>query len=110
MSDDDVKRDNPFRRRAPYEYEYVVEVQARYTEYLMHKPYVIGVSIGLADADSDGDLDIVSYCVVVLVSQKVPEEVLAPDERIPDELDGVPVRVQEIGEINAQNSSFSAGG
>jgi hypothetical protein len=96
--------------KAPYEYEYVVEVQSRYTDYLMHKPNVVGVSIGLADTDSDGDLDVVYYCIVVLVSAKVDEDDLAPEERIPNELDGVPVRVQEIGEISAQASTFSAGG
>jgi len=96
--------------KAPFEYEYVVEVQARYTDYLMHKPNVVGVSIGLADTDSDGDLDVVYYCIVVLVSNKVDEDDLEPEERIPNELDGVPVRVQEIGQINAQADTFSAGG
>ena len=96
--------------KVPHDYEYVVEVQARYTDYLMNKPNVVGVSIGLADTDSDGDLDVVYYCIVVLVSTKVDEDNLEPAERIPSELDGVPVRVQEIGEISAQASTFSAGG
>lgn len=96
--------------KVPYTYEYVVEVQSRYTDYLMQKPNVVGVSIGLADTDSDGDLDVVYYCIVVLVSAKVDDDDLAPEERIPNELDGVPVRVQEIGEISAQATSFSAGG
>ena len=96
--------------KVPYTYEYVVEVQARYTDYLMHKPNVVGVSIGLADTDSDGDLDVVYYCIVVLVSNKVDMDELEPEQRIPDELDGVPVRVQEIGQINAQANTFSAGG
>lgn len=96
--------------RVPFDYEHVVEVQSRYTDYLMHKPNVVGVSIGLADTDSDGDLDIVYYCIVVLVSVKVDEDDLEPAERIPDELDGVPVRVQEIGQINALSDTFSAGG
>lgn len=96
--------------KVPYEYRYVVEVQSRYTDYLMHKPNVVGISIGLDDTDSDGDLDIVYYCIVVLVSNKVDEDDLAPEERIPDELDGVPVRVQEIGQISAQAGTFSAGG
>ena len=91
-------------------YDYVAEVQSRYTEYLLHKPHVVGVSIGLLDVDGDGTADYVYYCIVVLVSVKLPAGELAPDERIPDELDGVPVKVQEVGEISAQSETFSAGG
>lgn len=90
-------------------YERVVDVQTRYTEYLMRKPFVVGVSIGI-DTDNDGDIDVTYYCIVVLVSMKVDEETLAPEDRIPGELDGVPVRVQEVGEIRAQSSGFTAGG
>jgi hypothetical protein len=85
-------------------YEYVAEVQQRYTEYLMHKRYVVGVSIGMADSSEI----VVHYCLVVLVTVLMTPEDLDPDDRIPDDLDGVPVMVQEIGEISAQ--SFDAGG
>lgn len=109
FNDDDHLHDHA-HPKVPYAYEYVVEVQSRYTDYLMHKPNVVGVSIGLADTDSDGDLDVVYYCIVVLVSTKVDEDDLSPEELIPNELDGVPVRVQEIGQINALSDTFSAGG
>jgi hypothetical protein len=113
MSDheDDHNRDSHTDSDRPVacDYDYVVGVQTRYTEYLMHKPYVVGVSIGI-DTDRDGDIDLTIYCIVVLVSVKMPEESLAPEDRIPEELDGVQVRVQEVGEISAQASSFSAGG
>lgn len=91
-------------------YDYVAEVQSRYTDYLLHKPYVVGVSIGTLDLDSDGDVDVIYYCLVVLVSVTVPPDQLLPQDRIPDELDGVPVRIQEVGEISAQAASFNAGG
>lgn len=78
-------------------YEYVVHVQELYTDWLMHKRYVVGVSIGLWDTAGNT----VYYCLVVLVSiYHLPEE-LDPDDRIPDELDGVPVRVQEVGTLAA---------
>lgn len=110
MSDSDFDHDDRDRGDRPVacDYDYVVQVQARYTDYLMHKPNVVGVSIGL-DTDHDGDLDVTMYCIVVLVSEKVPEESLPPEGRIPEELDDVPVRVQEVGEISAQTSTFSAG-
>lgn len=91
-------------------YDYVVEVQSRYTDYLLHKPYVVGVSVGTLDVDNDGDADVIYYCLVVLVSVLVPSETLLPQDRIPDELDGIPVKVQEIGEISAQSAAFNAGG
>ena len=45
-------------------YEYVMHVQEIYTDWLMQKQYVIGVSIGLWDTIDD----MVYYCLVVLVS------------------------------------------
>jgi hypothetical protein len=39
--------------------------------------------------------------LVVMVSKKVARVLLAPDEVVPSELDGVPVAVQEVGEIRA---------
>ncbi|GIK28390.1 MAG: hypothetical protein IT298_14380 [Chloroflexi bacterium] len=90
--------------------DYVKAVQERYTDYLLHKPYVVGVSIGTLDADGDGTADVVYYCIVVLVSVKVAQDDLSPDERIPDELDGVAVKVQEVGMLTALSEDFSAGG
>ncbi len=90
--------------------DYVKAVQERYTEYLMRKPHVVGVSVGTLDYDGDGTTDAVYYCIVVLVSVKVPQEELAPDERLPDELDGVAVKVQEVGTLSALGGDFSAGG
>ncbi len=39
--------------------------------------------------------------VAVMVSHKVSPELLAPDDRIPAEIDGVPVDVHVVGEISA---------
>lgn len=106
----DHLHDHHAHPKTPYKYEFVVEVQSRYTDYLMQKPNVVGISIGLDDSDSDGDLDVVYYCIVVLVSEKVEEDELKPEERIPNRLDGVVVHVQEVGQIDAQATTFSAGG
>lgn len=86
-------------------YEYVVHVQEIYTDWLMQKRDVIGVSIGLWDTIDD----IVYYCLVVLVTvYHVPDE-LSPDDRIPDQLDGVPVRVQDVGTLTAGLMSAANG-
>ena len=75
------------------------EVQARYTDMLMSMPHVQGVAVGLAKRDGEYTNEI---AIVVLVDIKVPEDQLAPEDRIPAALDGVPVDVQEIGIVTAQ--------
>jgi hypothetical protein len=74
-------------------------VQTKYQEELLKKPHVVGVGVGLCKRGgvSTGDV-----CLVVMVDQKVPKEQLAPEDRVPSELDGVCVDVQEVGRIVAQ--------
>jgi hypothetical protein len=76
----------------------IKDVQARYSRQLMEMPHVIGVSIGQREPDEDQTGD---YVLVVLVDQMVDEDDLTPSERIPDELDGVPVIVRQIGTFEA---------
>lgn len=74
------------------------EVQARYVDYLMRKPHVVGVGVGFARRGGETTRDV---ALVVMVDEKVPEAQLAPDELIPAELDGVPVDVQQTGTFGA---------
>ena len=66
---------------------------------LMARPNVVGVGVGLVRRGGTltGDVGI-----VVMVSRKLPPGELAADDLIPAELEGVPVDVQEVGEIRAQ--------
>ncbi|MEU6124421.1 hypothetical protein [Streptomyces sp. NPDC047123] len=41
--------------------------------------------------------------IVVFVTRRVPRDRLRDDDVVPDELDGVPVRVLAIGEVDAQD-------
>ncbi len=61
----------------------------------MSLPNVNGVSVA-RDPVTRSD------AIVVYVTRKVPGSQLRPDEVIPDELDGIPVRVVEIGHVTAQ--------
>ncbi len=61
----------------------------------MSLPNVNGVSVA-RDPVTQSD------AIVVYVTRKVPGSQLRPDEVIPDELDGIPVRVVEIGHVTAQ--------
>jgi hypothetical protein len=40
--------------------------------------------------------------IIVFVTRKVPRNRLREEDVVPDELDGVPVRVLAIGEVSAQ--------
>jgi len=86
-------------------YEYVMHVQEIYTDWLMQKRFVIGVSIGLWDTIDD----IVYYCLVVLVTAYHSPDDLDTEDRLPEELDGVPVRVQDVGMITAGTLSAANG-
>ena len=66
----------------------------RYRDDLLRRPHVVGVGIGEIPAGPGKRL-----CITVFVRTKVPSEQLAPQDRIPEELEGIPVRVEEVGEF-----------
>jgi hypothetical protein len=73
-------------------------VRERYQAELMSKANVVGVGVGLRNAAGENTQEI---ALVVLVSKKVPRAQLAERDLVPQVLEGVPVDVQEVGEINA---------
>jgi hypothetical protein len=79
--------------------ERVKALKAAHEKHLLAKANVVGVGIGLRQR---GDKD--QVCIVVSVRQKVPVEQLSPADRIPAQIDGVPVDVRVTGEIRAFNS------
>jgi hypothetical protein len=72
----------------------ITEIQSRYTEYLMRKPHVTGVAAGMRCRHG---ITTNQLCLVVMVDEKVNIDELDPDDRIPEEIEGVPVDVQEMG-------------
>ncbi|XWX03663.1 hypothetical protein VZO05_14240 [Aggregatilineales bacterium SYSU G02658] len=76
----------------------ITRAQDKHTEALLRLPNVIGTALGvkMVNDEPTGDL-----ALVVLVRHKVPLESLKPNERIPATLDGVPVDVQEVGDVLA---------
>ena len=71
--------------------------RARQAE-LLRKANVVGVGVGYRRQRGQ-PTDTVA--LVVMVSRKLPREQLAPEDLLPRELDGVPVDVQEVGELRA---------
>jgi len=76
----------------------VKAVKATHEAELLRKANVVGVGIGFRQR---GGRQTDEVCIVVSVHEKVPLDQLAPDDRIPAELEGVPVDVQEVGIIRA---------
>ncbi|MFP4396349.1 MAG: hypothetical protein ACLFTI_13920 [Anaerolineales bacterium] len=85
--------------------EHIRAVKHRHEAELMRKPNVVGVGIG---GRWDIGQPVTDLGIVVNVTHKVPEDALAPEDRIPEQVEDVPVRVHEVGEIQAQTPS--AGG
>lgn len=66
---------------------------------LMNRAHVTGVGVGKKrHKDSGADVP----CITVFVDQKVALEELAPNDRLPRELEGHPVDVVESGIFKAQ--------
>jgi hypothetical protein len=79
---------------------HVEYVQRRYEHYLLSKPHVVGVGIGFACRGGEQTPEL---SVVVMVDQKLPSAQLAPADRLPTQLEGVRIDVQEMGQFAAQS-------
>ncbi|RME35541.1 MAG: hypothetical protein D6793_07130 [Thermoflexia bacterium] len=76
------------------ELDRVRAVKTAYERELMRKPNVVGVGIGFRQRSGELTDEL---AIIVSVTHKVPMEDLAPEDRIPSEIEGVPVDVQVIG-------------
>jgi hypothetical protein len=68
-------------------------VRSRHEDELLALPNVRGVAIGERRGRP---------VIQVLVTEKVPESTLEPDERVPASLEGYEVDVEEIGVVEAE--------
>lgn len=68
---------------------------------LLAKANVLGVGVGMRRQGGEPTDEV---AVVVLVSRKIPAAQLAPSDVIPQQIEGVPVDVLEVGEIRAARS------
>ncbi len=74
-------------------------VKAAHEPGLLRKANVVGVGVGLRRRAGAQSREV---AIVVLVRRKVPRAQLAAEDIVPSEIEGVPVDVQEVGEIGAQ--------
>jgi hypothetical protein len=73
-------------------------VKEKHEKALLGKKNVVGVGIGLRQV---GGQPTEQLALTVMVRRKQPQSELARRDRIPAELDGVPVDVQEVGTFRA---------
>jgi hypothetical protein len=78
--------------------EHVRAVKRKHEQALLRKKNVIGVGIGLRQVGGRFTDQVV---LTVMVTRKEPTSQLACRDRIPSELEGVPVDVQEVGILRA---------
>jgi hypothetical protein len=78
--------------------ERVKAVKRAYEDELLSKPNVVGVGIGFRQTAGTTMSDL---ALVVMVSRKIPAIQLSDEDIIPPSIDGVPVDVQEVGDITA---------
>ncbi len=88
MSDAPGGRPNPTARAQA--------VKRAHGDELLGKANVVGVGVGYVRR---GGLRTDEVGLVVLVRRKRPASELAVSDRVPAQIDGVPVDVQEVGEI-----------
>ncbi len=78
-------------------------VKAEHERELLRKANVVSVGITLEyDEDEDEDEERPRPIIVVGVTEKVSEDDLLPQDRIPDEIEDVSVRVEVVGKPRAQ--------
>ncbi|MBN1920915.1 MAG: hypothetical protein JW892_06700 [Anaerolineae bacterium] len=80
------------------EYQHVRRIKERYEGELLAKANVVGVGIGLRSSVTRSE----TLTLIVNVTRKVPPQALKSADRIPSELEGVPVAVETIGQPMAQ--------
>ncbi|HAY84170.1 MAG TPA: hypothetical protein DCY42_04370 [Chloroflexi bacterium] len=79
-------------------YEQIKRIKDQYADQLMSKANVVGVGIGFAE---HGGVRTDEMALVVMVNRKLPPEALAPADRIPKEIEGVLVDVQQVGDLHS---------
>jgi len=80
-------------------YERVKAVKDAHLQSLLAMPNVVGCGVGyrqVAGKRTD------TMAIVVMVREKKPGVQLAPEDVLPTEIEGIPVDVQEVGELRAE--------
>jgi len=80
------------------------DLKDRMEEEFLKKANVVGVGVGLRQRDGEYTGEV---ALIVMVSRKMPEVELAPEDRIPAEIDRVPVDVLEVGQLQVGDGNVN---
>jgi len=83
-----AKRKKPLKR--------IRAIKARHEEQLLAHPGVMSVGVGLRQRGGQPTDEV---CIVVMVRDKQVVDNLPPDQALPEQIEGIPVDVQESGDI-----------
>jgi hypothetical protein len=93
-----VSEEDPNRSSFETDLEKAQAVKRAHQDELLRKSNVVGVGVGLC---MKGGTPTGQVGLVVFVRSKVPASQLDENDAIPNEIDAVPVDVQEVGDIRA---------
>ena len=82
----------------PVSIDRIRQVKQAYESQLLRLANVVGVGIGLR---LQGGVRTENPALVVMVKKKLPADLLAQSDLIPSEIEGIPVDVQEVGDVRA---------
>jgi hypothetical protein len=82
----------------PITYELARQIKQKFESELMNMPNVVGVGVGLRQVEGEYTDEI---ALIVMVKKKFDEAELSPEEVVPQELEGLRVDVQEVGDVRA---------
>ena len=85
----------------------MIKVQEKYKPLFMRQPNVYQTGVGYF-MDANGEF-IDTWGIVVVVTKKVDQSTLPPEDRIPDCLEGVPVQIMEEQPRNTTTGSTEKG-
>lgn len=91
--EEDINRDSDSA------FQHAAQVKARYEQSLLEKANVIGVGIGIRKREGIYTGEV---ALIVMVQKKLPRTELPAEDLLPNEIEGVPVDIQEVGAIDAQ--------
>jgi hypothetical protein len=76
----------------------ILNVMQAYKQELLSKANVVGIAVGFRQKDGQPTN---TLALVVMVKQKIPNNNLPVEDQLPTSLDGIPIDVQEVGELIA---------
>ena len=90
-----------FERDSHSAYQRAEQVKSRYQAEILSKANVVGVGIGLRSRQGKLTEEV---AIIVMVTQKQTRAELADEDLVPRDLEGVPVDVQEVGDISTHKN------